>query len=208
MAGRQHRVSLESHAAYHVACFAEALSRIFRIIGTLLVFGLILGSPAIALYEYDQQNEPTPNLTPNDLWYYASYLVPVLLILLAFGFLGPWIRRRKMELTPGFAEIDKWERTSKRDRLLLGENYGQWSKPISMGKVGRIVAHRSGEGRRLGIVYRTNGNASPTLRKKRRRHQKKYGPKQGILHTLRRALGFSRKGRNRPAWWQAWLRLS
>ena len=187
-----------------------------------MVVLLLVASPLIALYEYDQQNEPTPNLTPEHLWGYATWGIPLLAGLLLFAFLGPLLRRKKLELTPGIVEIDKVQVGDSKEQRLLGDEHlsprrhhqrlvdggaiegGERANP---GDFGKIVSHRSSGGRRLGIVYRGDA-ATPTLRRKRRRHQRKRGPKRGWWHSLRRALGFSRKGRNRPAWWRAWLRIS
>lgn len=220
--GRRRRPPNSPSLRYQWFCLLEALSRLAKITGVVAVILLVFGSPLIALYEYDQQNEPSPKLTPDDLYGYATWGVPLIAGLLVFGFLGNWIRRRKLELTPGIAGIDLMDHAEKRDRKLLGDtdlaprkNYErsvgerlEGNANISPGKFGKIVTHRSTQGRRLGIVYREEEYPIPTLRRKKSRHQRKRGPKKGLWHSLRRKLGFSRKGRNRPSWWRAWLRIS
>ena len=221
--GRRRRAPESPSIAYQLVSVLEALARIARIVAIVTVAGLTLASPLIALYEYDQQNEPTPNLTPDDLLDYATWIVPSIVSLATLAFLGPWLRRKKLELTPGIAEIDRMQRSSRRDRKLLGDTSLAPRKGLhrdvdgilagtpdpDSGKFGKIITHRSRGGRRLGIVYRDAAQPAPTLRRKKKgRHQRKRGPKTGKWHTLRRALGFSRQGRDRPSWWRAWLRLS
>jgi hypothetical protein len=220
--GRRRRPPETPSLRYQWFCMLEAGARLARIVGIVAVALLVLGSPAIYLYEYDQQNEPSPKLTPDDLYGYATWGVPLIVGLLVMGFLGPWIRRRKIELTPGIAGIDQMQQSSSRDQKLLGATdlapRKDYDRAVgerlegpganSPGDFGKIVQHRSTQGRRLGIVYRGDEKPAPTLRRKKSSHQRKRGPKKGLWHSLRRALGFSRKGRNRPSWWRAWLRIS
>ena len=220
--GRRRRSQESPSIRYQWFCLLEAGSRIAKIVGVTTIGLLVLASPAIALYEYDQQNEPSPKLTPDDLYGYATWGAPLIVGLLVFGFLGPWIRRRKLELTPGLSGIDQMQQSSRSDRKLLGatdlpprKDYEravgerlEGDADTSPGNFGKIVSHRASGGRRMGIVYRQNGAPASTRRRKKSRHQRKRGKKTGLWHTLRRALGFSRKGRNRPSWWRAWLRIS
>ncbi len=85
-------------------CIGESLCHLVAMLAVVSMVLTALVSPAIALIEYDEQNEATPKVTPAGISKFATFYGAGISIALLSSILAPQLRRRRHEQlfqTPG-----------------------------------------------------------------------------------------------------------